>query len=595
MKLIPFFLSLFIFFISYTASSQQWQSLGSGIDGPGVYTMVSYNGELIVGGNFYSAGGVYGTQFIAKWNGSSWSPVGPPNFFTGAVYSLTVYNNELIAAGDFNPGNLYKIAKWNGTSWSPLGFGNTEGIVRTVCVSNDQLFAGGTFTRIGGSFANNIAEWHGFGWNVLGSGTNGTVIALIIAGGSSGGIIAGGSFSTAGGVSVSNVATWVNGLWYPVGNAVLDAPVYALERGYYGELYAGGSFYPGVRRLSQGSWIPWGDLDTAQSVYTMRSLGGVILAGGTFELPGTGPANIAYIGYNNPRWRNIGGYMNDWVQCVYSTASPYGIYAAGRFTTAGGVNINKIARLDSLSPLSTHYNRYNLNRTIADNVRAADTIRLPGEMPMGFVIKDVNLTIDTVFHTNDSDLEFILTHNSIRDTVIYRVGGSGDNFIGTVLNDSAGAPIFSGTPPFTGQFRPTLPLSRFNGTDPEGDWILEIYDRATGNTGMFEAWSLTFQLQPIIAIQPISTNIPSGFALYNNYPNPFNPATKIKFDLPQSSYVKLVVYDALGREVKVLINEQLRAGTYETDWNASNNPSGVYFYRFTSSEYVETKKMILLK
>src|SRR5689334_19541210 len=104
MKKIQVILSvLFFFIISYNASSQNWQPLGSGIEGPAVYAMVSYNGELIVGGNFNSAGNINGTRFIAKWNGSSWSTIGPPNHFTGPVYALTVYNNELIAAGNFNP------------------------------------------------------------------------------------------------------------------------------------------------------------------------------------------------------------------------------------------------------------------------------------------------------------------------------------------------------------------------------------------------------------------------------------------------------------------------------------------------------------
>lgn len=103
-----------------------------------------------------------------------------------------------------------------------------------------------------------------------------------------------------------------------------------------------------------------------------------------------------------------------------------------------------------------------------------------------------------------------------------------------------------------------------------------------------------------IGIQTISTIIPMNFYLHQNYPNPFNPQTKIKFDVPasvkgQMSNVKLVVYDLLGREVAILVNEELKPGTYETDWDASNYSSGVYFYRIISDDYIETKKMVLMK
>ena len=83
--------------------------------------------------------------------------------------------------------------------------------------------------------------------------------------------------------------------------------------------------------------------------------------------------------------------------------------------------------------------------------------------------------------------------------------------------------------------------------------------------------------------------------MLQNYPNPFNPTTNIRFELPNSGSVKLVVFDALGREVATLVNEKLTPGTYEVDWNGSEYPSGTYFYKLTAGDYVETKKMILVK
>lgn len=113
------------------------------------------------------------------------------------------------------------------------------------------------------------------------------------------------------------------------------------------------------------------------------------------------------------------------------------------------------------------------------------------------------------------------------------------------------------------------------------------------------------------------SEIPQYFSLSQNYPNPFNPVTKIKFDIPTplnppfakggtakpGGFVRLTIYDALGREISALVDEQLNPGSYEVEWDASNFPGGVYFYRLTAGDpstgsglsYSETKKMILIK
>ncbi len=89
--------------------------------------------------------------------------------------------------------------------------------------------------------------------------------------------------------------------------------------------------------------------------------------------------------------------------------------------------------------------------------------------------------------------------------------------------------------------------------------------------------------------------IPTEYALMQNFPNPFNPTTYIRFQLPNESNVKLTVYDAIGREVVTLINNRLNAGTYTVEWNAKNMASGVYLYRIEAGNFVKTNKMLLLK
>jgi len=89
--------------------------------------------------------------------------------------------------------------------------------------------------------------------------------------------------------------------------------------------------------------------------------------------------------------------------------------------------------------------------------------------------------------------------------------------------------------------------------------------------------------------------IPKEYTLYQNYPNPFNPATTIKYDLPNAGDISLIIYDILGRRVKTLVNERQQAGKYEVRFDASNLASGVYIYQLITEEYVNAKKMILLK
>ena len=105
-------------------------------------------------------------------------------------------------------------------------------------------------------------------------------------------------------------------------------------------------------------------------------------------------------------------------------------------------------------------------------------------------------------------------------------------------------------------------------------------------------------------IQEDSDVLPTEFKLYNNYPNPFNPTTIIKYAIPQSplpgedgrgGLVTLKVYDVLGKEIKTLVNEEKPAGYYEVEFDATSLPSGVYFYQLKTRDYIKVRKMVLLR
>jgi hypothetical protein len=110
--------------------------------------------------------------------------------------------------------------------------------------------------------------------------------------------------------------------------------------------------------------------------------------------------------------------------------------------------------------------------------------------------------------------------------------------------------------------------------------------------------SCTFKItvtNPPSGIEEEIVRFPQGFTLDQNYPNPFNPKTVISYQVSVISDVKLSVYDVLGREIAVLINNRQNAGIHTTQWNAANLPSGVYFYQLKAGTYTETKKLLLLK
>jgi hypothetical protein len=248
--------------------------------------------------------------------------------------------------------------------------------------------------------------------------------------------------------------------------------------------------------------------------------------------------------------------------------------------------------------------RWGLAKPVTDLQLTTDTLVMSSSVVIGAsplqktasdrTVTDVAVVIDSVYHTEDGDLEFMLTHAGVTDTVIYRAGGSGDNFLGTVLSDSAAAPIASGTAPFAGEFRPFSPLRKFRGMDPEGEWILAIRDAATGNTGVLQGWGLDIFYDKPVGVDGEPT-IPDRFIVFQNFPNPFNPSTEIRFGLPQTEQVSVTVYNLLGQKVAEPVNERLQAGYHSVAFDGKNLASGMYVYRVRAGANVGTRKMLLLK
>jgi hypothetical protein len=136
-------------------------------------------------------------------------------------------------------------------------------------------------------------------------------------------------------------------------------------------------------------------------------------------------------------------------------------------------------------------------------------------------------------------------------------------------------------------------INAFFTYDENNNWTELLYQFWDGS-----AWVIfykgTFTYAPVTAVNEDLSSV-NSYSLSNNYPNPFNPSTKITYTLPERGNVSLKVYDLLGGEVAQLVNGEIEAGSYDISFNAVNLPSGIYFYKLQAGSFIETKKMILLK
>jgi hypothetical protein len=295
---------------------------------------------------------------------------------------------------------------------------------------------------------------------------------------------------------------------------------------------------------------------------------------------------------------------------------------SGNIFITGTLWSEATSRLDfatmKLSPLeNTYTGTYesgSLNNAIGDLQTTSDTIIVNSGLDSRaeYNVTAVKVLIDSVYHTNDSDLEFSLEHQGITATLVSGAGADGDNFMQTSIDEASPLMIENGIVPFTGTYYPNSALTVFNNLDPDGEWIFKVYDNNAGNTGIFFGWKLQLQISQVAGIGPNDDdgNISGYISLGQNCPNPFHQSTKIGYKVLSSQggqFVTLKVFDFLGREVETLVNEEKPAGNYEVEFNPEsgyrNLAPGIYFYTLKTADFpgngegvaVQSRKMIYLR
>ncbi len=502
------------------------------------------------------AGSYWDGIFVSTNNGASWTPIGLPDMGVVAVE----VSNTGVFAGTRGNGVFHTTDK--GTTWTPVNDGLTIPYVRPLGVNENSLLAS---TFYGGLFRTSDS---GTRWDVLSRGLHFPVHAIAVDDGDLfAGIGSGGSRAAPGCVFRS---TDEGTSWSP--QISFTGPVTSLctKEGF---LFAGIS--RGVYRSSDEG-TTWAAANSGLPENTTVNT----LANSPPDPPhpgnlfvGTHSKGIFLSTNNGTSWTavNNGLPMRDSAEYVSVSC----LEVSGQNLFAGTV--------DSGVFLSTN--------------SGANWIAVNSGLPENTIVTALAVIPDGDGSTN------LVAGSSAG---VYRTTDNGVTWSAA----NAGMPAFAvrvfavtGTNVFAGIWSQGVYLSTNGGIEWTeansglGDPWVECL--VVGGTQLYAGTETGLWKRPIsdlvTDVGRRSDQTPNTFALEQNYPNPFNPSTQIRFDIPISSHVSLKIYSLLGQEISTLVNEVNPPGSYHVEWNAEGFSSGVYFYRLQAGDFVDVKKMIVLR
>ena len=595
-----------------TDNGTSWTQINSGLI-PGSLSRIPYpavSSFAVIGTNLFA--GTDNGVFLSTNNGTSWlvdsSGIGSESISSLAVVPNGKGGTNLFAGTyptSFNENGGVYLSTNNGTSWMQVNSGLTNHNITALFVCPDSsgytnLFAA-THTGPGDDGGLFLTTNNGTDWINVNSGpafTKVNVSAFVVSGTN---FLAGSTYGDLY-LSTNNGTSWstINSGFKP-GNPISSFAVYPNETGGT-NLIAGIGSYNNSRGgdgvyLSTNYGANWSRIDSGLTEFNITSLavspngsGGTnIFAGTIYPIQNDYDNGGVFLSTNNgTSWTEVDSNLalslltTSLIVCpnemggtnLIAGTLDHGIY----LSTNNGTSWSK-ANMGS-------YNNYSIYcLTVSPDGKGGTNVFAGG---------------DGVFFSNDNGASWTEVNSGFPSNSVVWSLASSPNGIGSTN-------LFAGTI-YTGVYLSTNNGTNWNAVNTgfPSNTNITIYSLAVNGPTLFAGASLdgNFPLggvwkrplsDMITAVDNNQNPLPSNYALSQNFPNPFNPTTTIKYSVPKAGLVTIKVYDILGREVTTLVNEQKTVGNYEVQFNAAKLASGVYFYRMQAGDFVDIKKLLLLK
>ena len=556
-----------------TDDGLHWISSNSGLPNTNI------NNFTVVDNVLYAGTG-QGIFFSSNY-GSNWNQIGLSNY---SVKDITKIGSSIFAGTMFD--GVFKSTN-NGTNWVTYSFGLLNTFIRDFEVSGNDLYAG----TDGGVF---LLTAGGTMWNEISSGlTHPSVLSLMFNGlNFYSGTYGGGVFKS------SDMGIQ----WYPVNAGLM---YYNYEVGTVisqGSNLFAGTLQDGVQ-FSSDNGSHWSAVNNglthSLSISSLAVSGSIVLAGiGNYMSSGG-----LFISNNNGANWYPAGFENESVgNLAVNGANLYAaVYDSGIFHSSNnGINWTFISA--------------GLTNTDIYTFAVSGSDIFAGTYG------------DGVFYSSNNGVNWNAFNSGLTSHVIFALAINGS----TVFAGTYGGGVFRSTNLGMNWYLTGLTGLMITDIVIKGTNIFASAS-ASGNEGIFKSndngisWEQIDQglpghniaglnisqtdlnacvggfglwrrpLSDLISVKIVSSVITSAFILAQNYPNPFNPVTNLEFGISDLGFTSLKVYDLLGKEVVTLVNEKLNPGTYRVEFDAGSLTSGVYFYRLTSGDFTDTKRMLLLK
>ncbi len=594
-----------------------------------VHDFLFVNDKIYLGGNFTSVGGQNRNHLavVDSTNGTllSWNPN-----LNESVFALGIANTNIIAGGYFQlakqqPRNY--VAAFNTNtgellSWNP----NPNGYVYSMVYYDSKIYLGGEFTNVGGIGRNYLAAVDAITGNAVSFNPNpdNAVNSLAISGST---LYAGGIFSKIDVTSrnyISSFDLFTGNLtnWNPGQNTIYDqnSGIAVIALGDT-SVYAGG-FFTQIGDSSRNNiaeiWIASGKAtswnpNADNSVATIFVDNFSIYAGGYFSNIGDSSRNnIASLDKITGKATSWNPNPNNGVRAIASSGSY--LYVGGYFDNIAGQTRNGIASFDKTTG---NLSDWNLNLLSQYSTGSVNTISLDNV--------NKKIFIGGYFSTVDNNIRYnIAGVTNPDDPLPVELSSFSANVLtnGIELNWQTATEVNN----YGFEVEKKAPLNLPQG-ETYGDWMTLGFVPGNGNSNSPKEYSYvdediknqlngkyyyrlkqidtdgsysyseTIEIDWTNGVTEVNddNNLPKEFSLSQNYPNPFNPNTVISYQLPVNSKVVLKVYDVIGKEVATLVNNEQEAGNHTAQFNGKGMSSGMYFYKLEAENFVQVKKMILLK